>query len=441
MSAKAAYELAHAHRFHLSTLPTELWMAILREATRINTIPSADNVLWQIGGTNGLARWAGSASHDALCRSMVTRRSIVLVCVAWNDIATPFLYEWIYVRRIRRLLALDAILSAEATVRRKPLAQYVRRLDVATRELLGERHFDAFIRIVRSLTHLEIFHAFVWHSSYFPSSCLSDLVRPSASTLKVFNLYVWGQSLAPSTPSGSVLQLTMPHLQRCMIHGHLPLQLGIASVTLTAPLLTTLEFPYGFYTNESPRSIVFEGIQNTAPLHLIVNFSPLMDTFLLGETFLATNGARLTSIEFVLDRNCCIARIIRFLRRECPRLATLMLAYYKWENAGVDLTTICVADPGMPESLETLGLRTQMFQSRASHFKKVASALEIMTAPRLQSVKLTEYRDIQHLIRYQKAQFLNLLCVVEARGWRLEDKIGNRLCSDMDIAWLECNHF
>ncbi|KIY48252.1 hypothetical protein FISHEDRAFT_73818 [Fistulina hepatica ATCC 64428] len=395
MSAKAAYEQAHPHRSHLSTLPAELWMVILQEATQIDTIPLADNILWKID-THGFARWAGSASHDALCRSM----------------------------------ALDAILSAESTsVRRKPLAQYVRRLDVATRESLREHHFDAFLRVVRSLTHLEIFHAFIWHSSYFPLSCLSDLIRPSASKLKVFNLCVWSEPLAPSIPSGSALQLTMPRLQRCMI------PFSLVNAAFAAPMITTLEFPHGFHPDKISRSIIFEGSQNTAPLHVIVNFSRAWRSFTIGEMFLAAEGAWLTSIEFMLDRADCLSWILLILCRECPRLATLILSYYKWEIAGIDLTSApCVADPGMPESLETLGLRTQTFQSPASHFKKIASALEIMTAPKLQSVKLTEYRDIQHLVRYQKAQFSNLLRVVEARGWRLEDKLGNRLYSDMDIA-------
>jgi hypothetical protein len=122
------------------SLPVELWLSILRYAT-ITPGFLDTSILPPV--TNEPRAWIPhhNRSHDAyLVEIRQTQKSIVLVCRLWKDLATAFLYEYVYIQRSKSLPALietlehsqtqmsSLVKGQNKTDRRK--SSYIKRLDV-----------------------------------------------------------------------------------------------------------------------------------------------------------------------------------------------------------------------------------------------------------------------------------------------------------------------
>ncbi|KAF9648503.1 hypothetical protein BDM02DRAFT_3187058 [Thelephora ganbajun] len=145
----------------LPHLPMEVWLLILQLATEVPFV-----FLPRIECPFDLpARPTHKEMTVELSRSLITKRYIVLVCKAWNNIATPLLYSAVLLRSGRGVSAAwntfrDSA-QGNASVQ---LGHYVKRIDLSMRdsrthhlslEQLAER--DKIAEILRWLPNLSIF--------------------------------------------------------------------------------------------------------------------------------------------------------------------------------------------------------------------------------------------------------------------------------------------
>ena len=169
----------------LPPLPMEVWLLIFQLATEV---PFA--FLPKVESPFDLPpRPTHKQMTAELSRSLLTKRYVALVCKAWNEVATPLLYNAVLLRSVRGVRAAwDTFCDSEETTR---FGHYVKRIDLSMRDSrthhtltpqLIER--DQIAGILRQLPNLSIFtmHTRVRGGD---SNCIADaLADTSTSTLQ-----------------------------------------------------------------------------------------------------------------------------------------------------------------------------------------------------------------------------------------------------------------
>ncbi|KAI6107312.1 hypothetical protein EV401DRAFT_1830372, partial [Pisolithus croceorrhizus] len=178
----------------LPSLPPEIWDHIFDLATCVpyTLVPE----IYEKSSIMG--RVCNRQYHPELRAALVTKRSIVLVCMKWWYMAIRHLYCAIYIGRVRCLSSLSDTLrkyvTGEGTMTEaEPLGRWTRRLDVAIRGLRGlpseAEHYLA--KIINNLHNLEsVSFEFTSSSSHHRdviSKNIYNTLRNSASSLRVFD--------------------------------------------------------------------------------------------------------------------------------------------------------------------------------------------------------------------------------------------------------------
>ena len=112
----------------LPHLPMEVWLLIIQLATEV---PFA--FLPRIESPFDLPpRPTHKEMTAELSRSLITKRYVVLVCKAWNEIATPLLYSAVLLRSGRGVSATwNTFCDSGRSAR---LGHYVKRIDLSMRD-------------------------------------------------------------------------------------------------------------------------------------------------------------------------------------------------------------------------------------------------------------------------------------------------------------------
>lgn len=183
--------LARKRRFDIEKLPhlpTEVWLLIIQLAAEV---PYA--FLPRVESPFDLpCRPTHKEMGVELSRSLITKRYIVLVCKAWNEIATPFLYSAVLLRTNRGVSAAWRTFRDSALgYTRVQLSHYVKRIDVSMRDsrthhlsLEQSAEREEIADILRWLPNLTIFtmHTRVRGGD---STCIAEaLAGTSTSTLE-----------------------------------------------------------------------------------------------------------------------------------------------------------------------------------------------------------------------------------------------------------------
>lgn len=183
--------LARKRRFDtekLPHLPPEVWLLIMQLATEV---PYA--FLPRIESPFDLpCRPTHKEMGVELSRSLITKRHIVLVCKAWNEIATPLLYSAILLRSSRGVSAAWQTLRDSAQNNtRVQFGDFVKRIDLSMRdsrtchvwdEQLAER--EKIADILRCLPNLKIFTMHTRVRGGDSTSIAEALTDTSANTLE-----------------------------------------------------------------------------------------------------------------------------------------------------------------------------------------------------------------------------------------------------------------
>ena len=177
--------LARKRRFDIDKLPhlpMEVWLLIIQLATEV---PFA--FLPRIESPFDLPpRPTHKEMTAELSRSLITKRYVVLVCKAWNEIATPLLYSAVLLRSGRGVSATwNTFCDSGRSAR---LGHYVKRIDLSMRdsrthhmslEQVAER--DRIADILRCLPNLSIFtmHTRVRGGD---STCIAEALADTSTT-------------------------------------------------------------------------------------------------------------------------------------------------------------------------------------------------------------------------------------------------------------------
>ena len=133
------------------------------------------------------------ASSPLLKLYQVTKRYVVRVCKKWYRLAYMFLYEWVFVGKLKNLrgliLSIEQLASNELA-NRTLIGWYTKRLDINIRWAGGEIHDhnigQLLLRLVRNLDSLEVF--VVKDFLFFADVCLCLSVSHTwCPKLRIFN--------------------------------------------------------------------------------------------------------------------------------------------------------------------------------------------------------------------------------------------------------------
>ena len=295
----------------------------------------------------------------------ITKRYLVRVCKAWYSLASPFLFEYIYLGRGRVLASLlDGMLRSERAVELQELPHAIgwrtQRLDVHMRDRTDNPALimGILVDILRRLPNLRVLtFAIVGHgynALHFPDSVL-QATNACRDTLRLLN---WYGGLKP-----------FPKAWESFLENHPQLEAINAPVILnhlknSHIVLDSLKSVYVHCPLESDHAIL--GIGNELwDVHFPNIHHAIYDitsaSYRYYDIFLKKIGPQLTSIQI----NClksfdsshfvevAFYAVFSIVTATCPNLTRVDLVIYEWK----------ILPPLVfPENVHTLGIRVNVSQ-------------------------------------------------------------------------------
>ena len=304
----------------LPLLPTEVWLLILQLATEV---PFA--FLPKVESPFDLpSRPTPKEMTAEISRSLITKRYIVLVCKAWNEIATPLLYSAVLLRSGRGVTsAWGTFCDHEESGAGARLGQYVRRIDLSMRDSqthhmqskqVAER--ETIAAILRCLPNLSIFtmHTRVRDGD---ATCIADaLADTSANTLQTIEWtgrHAFGH-MCLSGPSWTRLVSSCPNLKSLD---------GPSCRIFSTQLHPAAQLSHLSVTHDD------RGVEDAPPGHpsaLHVRYNSI--DWDVTHSNIQAQCLRAIS----LDVRCWDKFTLERLLARCPRLSQLVLRFTAWET-------------------------------------------------------------------------------------------------------------
>ena len=352
----------------LPRLPTEVWLLILQLATEVPFafLPRTESPF------DLPTRPTPKDMTKELSRSLITKRYIVLVCKAWNEIATPLLYGALLLRSGRGVFAAyHTFCDPERTDVSARLGQYVKRIDLSMRdsqthhmpsEQVVER--DKIADILRRLPNLSIFtvHTRVRDGdSTCIADALSDTCTSTLQTIEWTGRHTFGHMCLSGT-SWTRLVSSCPNLK---------------SLDGPACRIFSTELHPAAQLNHLSISHDDRGVEDVppeppTPLHIRYNSTSWE------VTHPNTRAHCLQAISLdVYFRDQCI---LQQLLAQCPRLSQLILRFQAWYSLPVDLT--------LDSSITRLGLFINQKQPMLQSMIEGLGALGTWSIPGVKTLRL-----------------------------------------------------
>ena len=280
----------------------------------------------------------------------VTKRYLVRVCKAWYSLASPFLFEYIYLGKGRVLASLrDGMLRSEHAVELQEsesphaIGWRIQRLDVHMRDRTNNPGLimDILADILRRLPNLRILTFLITghgYDEYLPEKVL-QATTACRDTLRLLN---WYGGVAPSSNTWASFLENHPRLEA--INAPVVLtQLGNSHI-----VLDSLKSIYVHCRKASQIQDMFWNVNLPSIHHAICDVtSTARDSF--EDDFLRKIGSKLTSIQIiVMPHNFVFNDPLSKIVATCKNLARVDIITFEW------LMTPLVF---IPKSVHTLGIR------------------------------------------------------------------------------------
>ncbi|KIK98371.1 hypothetical protein PAXRUDRAFT_9581 [Paxillus rubicundulus Ve08.2h10] len=427
----------------MSQMPPELWLRVFDLATDVHDLLRCDAQV-----SSDLPRALVKQHEQQLLKhSLHTKRSIVLVCRTWSELAAEFLYQSVLVTRVHDLASLHESLQRHASLPsgRVRLGWWTRRLDVLIEDdhcqasdyaLLAKivRHFSNLVVVTLSMPMLPFNDCWL---RQLPTSVVTSLAETCGMSLQLFDCsesilrpcrQVWLLCFL-------VLELMMIHLRedlmmlleasrnlrvlRCPIcsptpgdrsaryRQDIPIMSKLESITLTSIFLRDY-LPRNKDANHLPalRQLTYDCIPPPFFDHVWKNFVKLtcvnvttvtLDFCLLGESL---------QNELDLLAECCVA------------LDKLIIYLRSW----LEMKPHLVLPP-----VSFLGLHSKFVKAPVFHQQALVSALMTLTGSKLKSIRLLHVSASEEL--RESVPFLpadDLACLISS-NIALEDHEGRLL--------------
>jgi len=352
----------------LPRLPMEVWLLILQLATEV---PFA--FLQRVESPFDLPpRPTPKEMTVELSRSLFTKRYIVLVCKAWNEIATPLLYGVVLLRSGRGVSAAwDTFCDPERSDTSARLGQYVKRIDLAMRD--SQTHHAPSAQVVERDRIADILHClpnvsiFTMHTRVRDgdSTCIADaLADTSASTLQTIEWtgrHTFGHMCLSGT-SWTRLVSSCPNLKSLD---------GPACRIFSTELHPAAQLSHLSVTHDD------RGVEDVPPEHPI----PLHIRYNSTNWDVTHSNIRAYCLQAIsLDIHFWDQCTLQELLARCPRLSQLVLRFSTWNAIPYDIA--------LDSSITHLGLFINQKQPPALSAVGALGALGSWGLPGVKTLRL-----------------------------------------------------
>ncbi|TFK64328.1 hypothetical protein BDN72DRAFT_901635 [Pluteus cervinus] len=398
----------------LPDLPPEIWLEIMRMSTEIL---QSDLLSTEVLATE-FANRSYKKRYKALRDSLVIKRFLVRVCKQWNALATPLLYESIFIGRGRVLRSLCTTLQTQ------PVGQWTKRLDVAMRDYstgLNARKsktavdFEHIATIIRSLPNIQTLNFCLDIESILfpmPGSIIQVISETCGPRLKVLQFY--GEGYQPHYLDIPGLLAHTPNLVVFRSTSYLDLEPSWDSASES----TEIHLPYlsSLYISTEHCGLIqnFPTLDAPSLRHIVTvgkfsNYTP-------------PSPALLTHIQFVEDLTIMdLHEFVDMVRENCPEIKRIDTYLWHWGTAAGFPHYLT-----LPPPLQILGLS---FRDRGAtkggyaHFLSAISTL--VFGNDFRSVRLLEKRNLDDLGFSHPVILKELVEVLNVIGVGLEDGEGH----------------
>ena len=422
MSAKEHYRTAPIPLPHL---PPEIWISIFRLATWSTDMFNPQLMVSK--GCGILYREQFREFKRSLVSSTpflwwddisarffkVTKRHLVRVCKAWYSLASPLLFEYVFLGKGRILASLrDGMLRSEQAVELQDsesphaIGWRIQRLDVHMRDRIDNPGLimDILADILRRLPNLRVLtfaitgHGYSdFYGNYLPENIL-QATNACRDTLRLFN---WYGGLEPSSNTWASFLENHPRLE-----------------AINAPVaLTQLENSHivldslkSIYVHCQTNQDMLWKI-NLPSIHHAICDGTIYDSMTAPsphDHFLQKIGSKLTSIQIdVLRYNSndvayiSITRISSF----CKNLARMDFVTLGWRMAGF---------LSLPATVHTLGVRINAHQISRRCLETFFSDIhyDLFRSPSVKTFCFTDERNVRALRAHSQALSSNLAAIL-----------------------------
>ncbi|KIJ63374.1 hypothetical protein HYDPIDRAFT_113363 [Hydnomerulius pinastri MD-312] len=417
------------HSVFLPSLPPEVWICIFEHATYVpgTMVPEIYEHSSLIGPLYN------RKYHPPLREALVTKRSLVRVCKQWWHLASQFLYQSIYIGRMRSLTPLRSTLMCSAAgigtlTGNWPLGTYTRRLDLAIRDYSvppGDSGIlDTLPDVIDCLQSLEIVSFAISNQLILMPNGLLDALKNSAGSLRVLD---WSPELRVTPTDRLFVFLAACTQLRILSFPYLrwseELKPGNLTSTIATLRVQSLLTP-SLYPPSQPDDLLDPRDTSSALRELIID---VRDNVQHWEGFLRHYGGRLTAVQLQFTEPPTFTLplfhgYMQLLARACPVLRRITLSV-------IDFSFNAQQPLELPP-VEYFGLRAHTFQSRRSEFQSLFSTLAKLrtTTPSLRVVQLTDPHNVNCLLRsHPKLAVRALKHELSGSPFRLEDHDGDLL--------------
>ena len=387
----------------LPRLPAEVWLLIFQLATEVPFmfLPRTESPF------DLPPRPTHKEFTAKLSSSLITKRYIVLVCKAWNEIATPLLYSAVLLRSTRGVTAAWNTFCGSAHSNTGPrLCHYVKRIDLSMRdsrvhhlESQQDSERKKITEVLRCLPNLSIF---TMHTQLRggDATCIAEALGETAgSTLQTIE---WGRGHAfghvcLSGDSWARLTSSCPNLKSldgpaCRIlltELHPATQLGHLSV---------------LHDNR------IEGAEETPPnppIPLHIRYDPT-EPWDVTHPSIQTYCFRAISLD-VQFRDICT---LHQLRTQCPNLSQLVLRISTWTS---------FPRLALDSSITHLGLFIEQKQPRLPYIVAGLRSLSSWDIPGVRTLRLMSRHSLLEGANLERRRIREALQNIRAAGLVLEN--------------------
>ena len=332
----------------LPHLPVEVWLLIFQLATEVPFV--------FLPRTESPFDLPHRPTHNRMCaeisRSLVTKRYIVLVSKAWNQLATPLLYSAVLLRTTRGVTAAwNTFCNPANSNTNLRLGNYVKRIDLSMRD--SRIHHLAFEQdterkkitdILRWLPNLSIFTMRTQLRGGDATSIADTLTATSASTLQTIE---WGKGhsfghVCLSGDSWARLTSSCPNLKSLD---------GPACRILLSELHPATQLSHLSVTHDN-RIDGFEDVPPDPPTPLHIQYDST-ETWDVTRPSIRTHCSRAVSLDVHFRDQHTLHQLIA----QCPQLSQLVLRISTWSS---------VSPLTLDSSITHLGLFVEQKQPKIS---------------------------------------------------------------------------
>ncbi|KAF9481754.1 hypothetical protein BDN70DRAFT_991646 [Pholiota conissans] len=343
---------------NLPYLPPEIWTTIIQHATYVSGGYDPDVTTLALGLSAGTMN---KEPLDIWKKSMVTRRSLVLVSKAWYILASPFLYEYILLGRgkavLPLLLGMQRSKEAVGGDTVCPIGWWTKRLDVNLRDSTDKPRadIDALGNIMTHLPNLRVLTFSITGHRY--QRTLSPKVLWSVScrdTLKFVHFYT---TCLPSAEAWTVFLQNHPNLESLNLNeiskaGRHPLTMQFDSLKVVH--IHAL-YPIEFVPKEYLRNVWDYDLPSVRTATYELEFSNNDDLPI--ERIFTKHGPKLTTLQLtqiyqITDMELEAAMQVTFssIFAHCDALEQINLIVHSWSMLTLDV-------PRFPPKVATLVIR------------------------------------------------------------------------------------